>query len=389
MTVETDDGDETGILDRMIRSAIRQHVTNIHLELSESFLVVQFRRGDKLAEFGKLPSAIGVNVIRQIKDMASIKALEHDQSEVGRIDADRSPFQEDIEVSALRYQAKERIVLQIQSAGSPDLRPDMPGLTESARDILGGALAEPEGIILAAGPDVSDRMTAAYALVQQLGRQNLNICTVENSPVTWLDDIVQFDTCQQNDPEFSTGLKAVLRQDPDVVMLEEIPDPCTADIAVRAALEGRLIVAAVPAKNAVGAISRMRNLNTDPFLLASSLRAIVARREVRHLCESCRKPVQANGSMASLLGFDNGTVVFTETGCRECNQTGFQGSTGVFEVIRVDDTVRRLINDGADEARISAHAFLHQPNLSSAARAHVRHGLTTAEEAIRISRPAD
>ena len=379
--------DEIDFLARVIRTAMQEDVTNIHLEFSESILVVRFRRGHKLAEFERMPAARGADVVRQIRDMARIEASDNDQARVGRIDEAGGPLEADIEVSALHYQGNERIVLQIKKSGYPNLHLDMPGLTESVRDSLAEVLMEPAGIILIAGPDVSDRMPIAYTLVQQFGGQSQNICTVEKSPATWLDGIVQFDTSQQENPKFSTGLKAVLRQDPDIVMLEEVPDSSTADIAMRAALEGRLIVAAMPANNAVEAISRMRNLNTDPFHLASSLRAVIARREVRRLCENCREPVQASGSTASLLGFDNGTVVFTETGCSDCNHSGFQGSTGVFEVICNDDTVRKLINDGADEARISAHAFLHQPNLSSAARTHVRNGLTTAEEAIRISRP--
>ena len=127
-------------------------------------------------------------------------------------------------------------------------------------------------------------------------------------------------------------------------------------------------------------------MKVEPFLLASTLRAVIAQRLVRKLCEHCRTPIQADGSLASLLGFDNGTVVYRETGCEQCNHTGFQGRIGVFEAIRIDDSLRKLINDGGDEAAITAHAFRKQPHLGAAARALVRDGLTTPEEAIRISR---
>jgi general secretion pathway protein E len=169
-------------------------------------------------------------------------------------------------------------------------------------------------------------------------------------------------------------------------MIGEIRDRETAEIAVQASLTGHLVLSTVHTNDAVGAITRMRDMKVEPFLLASTLRAVVAQRLVRKLCEHCRTPIQADGSLASLLGFDNGTVVYRETGCEHCSQTGFQGRIGVFEAIRIDDTLRKLINDGGDEARIAAHAFLRQPNLGSAARALVREGLTTAEEGIRISR---
>jgi general secretion pathway protein E len=188
---------------------------------------------------------------------------------------------------------------------------------------------------------------------------------------------------------FAAGLRAILRQDPDVVMVGEIRDRETADIAVQAALTGHLVLTTVHTNDALGAITRMRDMKVEPFLLASTLRAVVAQRLVRRLCPSCRETVQADGNAASLLGFDKGTAVYKAVGCPECNNTGFQGRIGVFEAVRVDDTIRRLINDGGDEAILARHAFVNQPNLSAAARKLVRAGHTTPEEAIRISRRED
>ncbi|MEL6875830.1 MAG: ATPase, T2SS/T4P/T4SS family, partial [Pseudomonadota bacterium] len=184
----------------------------------------------------------------------------------------------------------------------------------------------------------------------------------------------------------SDGLRAVLRQDPDVVMLDEIPDSDTADIAVRAAMDGCLILSAVPADNAVGAITRMRELQVDPFFLASSLRAVLAHRVVRQLCPHCAEPVQADGSLASLLGFDRGEVVYRETGCGKCGHSGFSGEIGVFEAVRVDETIRKIIAERGDESRIASLAFLKQPDLASAARKLVKQGKITAEDGIQISR---
>ncbi|PZP09545.1 MAG: type II secretion system protein GspE, partial [Sphingomonas hengshuiensis] len=181
-------------------------------------------------------------------------------------------------------------------------------------------------------------------------------------------------------------LRAILRQDPDVVMVGEIRDRETAEIAVQASLTGHLVLSTVHTNDAIGAITRMRDMKVEPFLLASTLRGVIAQRLVRRLCQSCRRPVQAQGSVSALLGFDPGAIVYEPVGCSECGGTGFKGRIGVFEAIRIDDTIRRLINDGGDEAIIARHAFINAPNLGSAARQMVRDGLTTPEEAVRISR---
>jgi general secretion pathway protein E len=185
---------------------------------------------------------------------------------------------------------------------------------------------------------------------------------------------------------FATGLRAILRQDPDVVMVGEIRDRETADIAVQASLTGHLVLSTVHTNDAIGAITRLRDMGIEPFLLASTLRAVIAQRLVRRLCAACREAVQATGSVSELLGFEEGATIYESRGCAECSGTGYKGRIGVFEAVRVDDTIRRLINAGGDEAALSAHAFRTAPTLSAAARALVRDGVTTAEEAVRISR---
>jgi len=185
---------------------------------------------------------------------------------------------------------------------------------------------------------------------------------------------------------FAAGLRAILRQDPDVVMVGEIRDRETADIAVQAALTGHLVLSTVHTNDAIGAITRMRDFKIEPFLLSSTLRGVIAQRLVRRLCHSCREPVQTEASAAALLGFDAGSVIYRAVGCKSCGNSGFQGRIGVFEAIKIDDTVRRYIANGGDEAIIARHVFSNAPNLAAAARQLVRNGETTAEEAVRIMR---
>jgi general secretion pathway protein E len=256
----------------------------------------------------------------------------------------------------------------------------------AADRIFREGLQEPNGIILVTGPTGSGKTTTLYAGLRQLNDGTRNILTVEDPVEYAVEGVGQTQVNAKVGLTFGAGLRAILRQDPDVVMVGEIRDRETAEIAVQASLTGHLVLSTVHTNDAVGAITRMRDMRVEPFLLASTLRAVIAQRLVRRLCQHCREPMQADKSASALLGFDPGTIIYRARGCEECNGTGYKGRIGVFEAIRVDDTIRRLINDGGDESLIARHAFLNAPNLGSAARALVRDGQTTAEEAIRVSR---
>ena len=189
---------------------------------------------------------------------------------------------------------------------------------------------------------------------------------------------------------FAAGLRAILRQDPDVVMVGEIRDAETASIAVQAALTGHLVLTTVHTNDAAGAITRLRDMGVEPFLLASTLRLIVAQRLVRRLCDECRRPEPADVATAKLAGVAVGQMVWRPHGCARCNQTGYVGRTGLYELIRVDDRVRRLIASEAGEEEIAAVAFAATDGggrtLSQSARELVVAGVTSVEEAVRVAR---
>ncbi|MGZ8998385.1 MAG: GspE/PulE family protein, partial [Allosphingosinicella sp.] len=213
-----------------------------------------------------------------------------------------------------------------------------------------------------------------------------NILTVEDPVEYAVDGVGQTQINPQVGLSFATGLRAMLRQDPDVVMVGEIRDRETADVAVQAALTGHLVLSTVHTNDAVGAITRLRDMKVEPFLIASTVRAVLAQRLVRRLCPQCRQPVTATGSRQSALDLESDAVVYEPRGCPACGQSGYKGRVGLFEAVKVDDTIRRLINSGGDEAAITAHAFRHGQRLSKAARALVLEGVTSPEEAVRVSR---
>jgi general secretion pathway protein E len=319
--------------------------------------------------------------------MAKLDIAEKRLPQDGRISRAFGGRKVDVRVSTIPTGVNsERVVMRILDKQADRLDLEQIGIAGEQIEMLRRIIFRPYGILLVTGPTGSGKTTTLYAGLRNLNDGSRNILTVEDPVEYAMEGVGQTQVNAKVGLTFAAGLRAILRQDPDVVMVGEIRDRETAEIAVQASLTGHLVLSTVHTNDAVGAITRMRDMRVEPFLLASTLRAVVAQRLVRRLCQHCREPVQADKSASALLGFDPGTIIYRARGCDECNGTGYKGRIGVFEAIRVDDTIRRLINDGGDESLIARHAFLNAPNLGSAARALVRDGQTTAEEAIRVSR---
>ncbi|WP_184021280.1 type II secretion system ATPase GspE [Sphingobium boeckii] len=381
-----DDAPAIRLINGIIAEAARQGVSDIHIEPYETGLVIRMRIDGVLRETLRMPPHVAPVVVSRIKVMARLDIAERRVPQDGRIGLTLGGKLLDVRVSTLPSRAGERVVLRILDKENAGIDLDVLGMTGDTDALMREALSEPNGIILVTGPTGSGKTTTLYAGLRQLNDGTRNILTVEDPVEYAIEGVGQTQVNAKVGLTFAAGLRAILRQDPDVVMVGEIRDRETADIAVQASLTGHLVLSTVHTNDAVGAITRMRDMKVEPFLLASTLRAVIAQRLVRRLCQDCRKPVQASGSVSSLLGFDSGTVIYEAVGCEKCSGTGYKGRIGVFEAIRIDDTIRRLINDGGDEAIIARHAFLNAPNLGSAARKLVREGLTTPEEAVRISR---
>jgi general secretion pathway protein E len=381
-----DDAPAIRLINGIIAEAVRRGVSDIHVEPYESGLIVRMRVDGLLQESLRMPAHVAPVVVSRIKVMARLDIAERRVPQDGRIGLTLGRKTLDVRVSTLPSRAGERVVLRILDKDTAGLSLEKLGIHGAAEQVLREALAEPNGIILVTGPTGSGKTTTLYAGLAHLNDGSRNILTVEDPVEYAIDGVGQTQVNAKIGMSFAAGLRAILRQDPDVVMVGEIRDRETADIAVQASLTGHLVLSTVHTNDAVGAITRMRDMKVEPFLLASSIRAVVAQRLVRRLCDACRAPVAAEGSLGALLGFEPGAVVYEPRGCEQCGQTGFKGRIGVFEAVRVDAAVRRLINANADEAEIAREAFAGAPNLGAAARALVLAGETTPEEAIRVSR---
>jgi general secretion pathway protein E len=381
-----DDAPAIRLINGIIADAARQGVSDIHVEPYESGLVVRMRIDGVLRETLRMPPHVAPVLVSRIKVMARLDIAERRVPQDGRIGLTIGGKLLDVRVSTLPSRAGERVVLRILDKDNAGIDLEMLGMPPAIHQLFRDALAEPNGIVLVTGPTGSGKTTTLYAGLRLLNDGSRNILTVEDPVEYAMDGVGQTQVHDKVGLSFATGLRAILRQDPDVVMVGEIRDRETADIAVQASLTGHLVLSTVHTNDAVGAITRLRDMKIEPFLLASTLRAVIAQRLVRRLCPTCREPVQATGSVGALLGFESGTIIYEARGCPECSNSGYKGRVGVFEAVRVDETIRRLINAGGDEAAIADHAFRNAPTLGSAARVLVREGVTTAEEAVRVSR---
>ncbi len=381
-----DDAPAIRLINGIIADATRNGVSDIHVEPYETGLVVRMRIDGVLRETMRMPPHVAPVVVSRIKVMARLDIAERRVPQDGRMGLTLGGKLLDVRVSTLPSRAGERVVLRILDKENAGIDLDALGMTPAMLGLLRGALAEPNGIILVTGPTGSGKTTSLYAALRLLNDGSRNILTVEDPVEYAVEGVGQTQVNAKVGLTFAAGLRAILRQDPDVVMVGEIRDRETAEIAVQASLTGHLVLSTVHTNDAVGAITRMRDMKVEPFLLASTLRAVIAQRLVRRLCPACRRPVPANETVAPMLGIASDAIVYQAVGCDQCGHTGYRGRTGVYEAVRVDETIRRLINEGGDEQAIVDHAFRRSSHLASAARALVLAGQTTPEEAIRVSR---
>ncbi|MBP2512881.1 general secretion pathway protein E [Sphingomonas sp. PvP018] len=381
-----DDAPAIRLINGIIADAARNGVSDIHIEPYETGLVVRMRIDGVLRETLRMPPNVAPVVVSRIKVMARLDIAERRVPQDGRMGLTLGGKLLDVRVSTLPSRAGERVVLRILDKENAGIDLEALGLPPALFALLNEALSEPNGIILVTGPTGSGKTTSLYAALRLLNDGSRNILTVEDPVEYAVDGVGQTQVNPKVGLTFAAGLRAILRQDPDVVMVGEIRDRETAEIAVQASLTGHLVLSTVHTNDAIGAITRMRDMKVESFLLASTLRAVIAQRLVRRLCPTCRNAVPASDTVAPLLGIAPDAVVYVAQGCDDCNQTGYKGRIGVFEAVRIDDTIRRLINTDGAESDITAHAFAKSQNLAQSARELVLSGQTTAEEAVRVSR---
>ena len=249
-------------------------------------------------------------------------------------------------------------------------------------------IARPHGIILVTGPTGSGKSTTLYAGLQEINSNERNILTVEDPIEFDIDGIGQTQVNPKVDMTFARGLRAILRQDPDVVMVGEIRDLETAQIAVQASLTGHLVMSTLHTNTAVGAITRLRDMGIEPFLISSSLLGVLAQRLVRTLCPSCKQSYQADTAQKALFDLDEDAslTLYKPAGCEKCNHKGYRGRTGIYELLMVNEQVQELIHNEAGEQAMEKVVRQHTPSIRSDGLARVRQGVTSLEEVMRVTK---
>ena len=381
-----DDAPIIRLINGVVAEAVRRGASDVHIEPFETALVIRLRVDGVLREILSLSPRIAPLLVSRVKVMARLDIAEKRTPQDGRISLMLGGRSLDVRVSTLPARAGERVVMRILDQDQARLGLEDLGLTDQALEIFRAALSEPNGIILVTGPTGSGKTTSLYASLSILNDATRNILTIEDPVEYAVQGLGQTQVNAKVGMTFAAGLRAILRQDPDVVMVGEIRDVETAQIAVQASLTGHLVLSTVHTNDAVGAVTRLRDMGVEPFLLASTVRAVVAQRLVRRLCPACRRPEPADRAAAKLTGLAEGQTIFRAVGCGACNHTGYQGRVGVYEALRVDDRIRRLISEDAGEDAIAEAAFQTGASLSEQARRYVAEGVTTAEEAARVAR---
>jgi len=382
-----DDAPIIRLINALLSEAIKVNASDIHIEPFENRMRVRFRVDGVLREILQPPGNIAPLVISRIKVMAKLDIAEKRLPQDGRISLRIAGRGVDVRVSTLPSGHGERVVMRLLDKQAGRLDMEQLGMSKSVLDNFHHLLHRPHGIILVTGPTGSGKTTSLYAGLSVLNVKTRNILTVEDPIEYYIDGIGQTQVNVKVDMTFAKGLRSILRQDPDVVMIGEIRDLETAAIAVQASLTGHLVLSTLHTNSAIGAVSRLRDMGVEPFLLASSLIGLMAQRLVRNLCPKCKKPHEITDKEREWLGMgqDDKTIVYSPAGCAECNHMGYAGRSGLYEFIPVDSHLQHMIHEGEGEQAMEEYARTISPGISQDGKRMIMEGRTSLEEVLRVS----
>ncbi|PVX30462.1 type II secretion system ATPase GspE [Sphingomonas pokkalii] len=383
-----DDAPVIRLINALLMEAVKEGASDVHVETQEKRLVVRFRVDGVLRDMIEPPRALAPLLVSRIKVMAKLDIAERRVPQDGRVTLRIGGHDVDARVSTIPTQHGERVVLRLLEKGS--LKLDLSGLGMSARDqaVFGRLLERPHGILLVTGPTGSGKTTTLYTALTRLNDRKRNVMTVEDPIEYELPGVAQTQVNPRTDMTFARGLRAILRQDPDVIMVGEIRDQETAQVAVRSAMTGHFVLSTLHTNSAVGSVTRLIDMGVERYLLAPMVVGLCAQRLVRRLCPHCRREDVASEADSLLLGgaLPVGAPLWRAVGCDQCHDEGYRGRAGLYEVVAVDDAFQKLIHDGASEAEIERHARADNPSLLDDGVAKLQAGVTTVEEVARVVR---
>lgn len=383
--LEDDDAPIIRLLNAILAESLKEKASDIHIELYETEARVRFRLDGVLRAVLSPSVHIAPLLVSRIKVMAKLDIAEKRLPQDGRMSVKLGGRSIDLRVSTMPASYGERVVLRLLDKNAGQLNVDDLGMPKKTKTRMASLIERPHGIILVTGPTGSGKTTTLYAALQQMDRQKRNIMTVED-PVEY--DLLGISQTQINlraGMTFARALRAILRQDPDVILIGEIRDKETAEIATQASLTGHLVLSTLHTNTAAGAVTRLQDLGIDSFLLSSTLRGVLAQRLVRRLCANCRLSVEPSALIQEKLSIGADHLISEPNGCDLCNHTGFDGRQGLFELVLLDEEMQRLVHDQAGELELEACFRKQVPSMVEAGHELVRQGKTTLEEVLRVT----
>lgn len=374
------------LINALLSEAVREKASDVHLETFEQYLSVRMRIDGQLREVLRPKRELANLLVSRIKVMARLDIAEKRIPQDGRIALRLAGHEVDVRVSTLPSAHGERVVLRLLDKQSGHLDLARLGMPAETLTRLQQMLGKPHGIFLVTGPTGSGKTTSLYAALTHLNDQTRNILTVEDPIEYHLPGIGQTPVNTKVDMTFARSLRAMLRQDPDVVMVGEIRDTETAEIAVQASLTGHLVLSTLHTNSAVGAVTRLLDMGIDAYLLASSLVGVLAQRLLRSLCSECKTPYVADSAESLRLGLtaDCAPQLFRAQGCSQCQQ-GYRGRIGIYELITVNPVFASLIHRGATEPELIQEARNTSLSLFQDGQRRVLDGTTSLDELLRVT----
>jgi general secretion pathway protein E len=382
-----DDAPIIRLINALFTQAVQEHASDVHIEPYESYSVVRFRRDGVLSDVARPHRGMNAAMASRIKIMANLDIAEKRLPQDGRIALRLGGRAVDVRVSTVPTTHGERLVLRILEKDASRQRLEALGMAAETRLRFADLLARPHGIVLVTGPTGSGKTTTLYAALQTIDKEHRNVITVEDPVEYDLSGVGQIQVNARIDLGFARALRSVLRQDPDVIMIGEIRDLETAQIAVQASLTGHLVLATLHTNDSAAAITRLVDLGVESFLLASCVRGVLAQRLVRTLCPVCRRDGAVTDSERRVLGPSCPERLWSPTGCPSCKNTGYSGRTGIYELLVADDALVKLIHDGAAEADLRENGRLSGTHcLRDDGLRLLNDGTTSLDELLRVTR---
>ena len=352
-----DDAPIIRMINALFTQAVREGASDIHIEPFEQHCAVRFRIDGVLRDVIRPHRMLHIPMISRIKIMAQLDIAEKRLPQDGRISVRIGGKAIDVRVSTVPASHGERAVLRLLDKNPARLSLDVLGMAPDTLAQVDALIHRPHGIFLVTGPTGSGKTTTLYAALSRLNAAEINVMTVEDPVEYELANIGQIQVNSRIDLTFARALRSILRQDPDVIMIGEIRDLETAQIAVQASLTGHLVLATLHTNDTASAVTRLVDMGVEPFLLVSSLVGVLAQRLVRRLCVACRQPHAPDAAeLAQFAGMRPPTVLYHATGCAQCSDTGYSGRMGIYELLEITDPIRRMIHERASDQAIREHA---------------------------------